>query len=225
VSSGTVLWTFSGDGTLQSAPIVASSSVYVGTASGKVYGLSLGDGKQRWVGAAGAPVRSSQTWDNSTTPGMAAANGMLVAAATDRLVAFGAPARSTVVAEAKRPATRTRAAMRARNQLIGRVLRRGIAVRLVCRATCRAQLAVRLARRTGRPSSRKSPPRRLRLGRVVGRRTVVLRGTRRVAIQLDAAARRRLATLQRADAVVIAHMRTGGRTFTRRAVVRLRRAR
>jgi outer membrane protein assembly factor BamB len=55
LSSGSVRWRFRGDGYLDSAPLIASGVLFVGSGSGRVYGVSLGSGRAIWRGAAGAP--------------------------------------------------------------------------------------------------------------------------------------------------------------------------
>jgi outer membrane protein assembly factor BamB len=49
-------WSFAGDGTLSSAPLVAGDDVFVAGASGNVYALSTATGKVVWSANAGAAV-------------------------------------------------------------------------------------------------------------------------------------------------------------------------
>jgi outer membrane protein assembly factor BamB len=169
VQSGTRLWTFAGDGTRASAPVIAGDVVYVGTGAGRVYGIDLATGQERWRGDAGAPVRPSDQWDNSTIPGLGVGAGMLVVPASGRLVAFAGAAATGPGDRAKRPSA--------------------VRVRVRCRARCRALIELKLARRLAR---------RYSLDRVVGSRRVILAaGPHSVKVKLRRAAVARLAGLAR----------------------------
>ena len=48
VTDGTTQWSFAGDGGLDSAPVVVNSTVYIGSSTGKLYGLALSTGHQVW---------------------------------------------------------------------------------------------------------------------------------------------------------------------------------
>lgn len=72
---------------LDSAPLVARGTAYVGSGSGRVYGLDLRTGRVRWRGDAGAPVRAPV--EAGFVAGLAAAEGLLLVPAYRRLVAFG----------------------------------------------------------------------------------------------------------------------------------------
>lgn len=83
------LWTFSGDGGLDTAPIVVGSTVYVGSSSGMLYGLDS-HGKVVWstnVGA-GIPGPDEQNVSQPLT-GLGAGLGLLVVPAGDQLAAYG----------------------------------------------------------------------------------------------------------------------------------------
>lgn len=84
-----VSWTFSGDGTLSSAPIVAGNLVLVAGTSGKVYGLSVTSGAVLWSASAGAAVAAPDE-QNVSQPltGLAESGGLLLVPAGDTLVAF-----------------------------------------------------------------------------------------------------------------------------------------
>jgi outer membrane protein assembly factor BamB len=84
------LWTFSGDGGLRTAPIVVGSTVFVGSSSGMLYGLDLGDGRVVWstnVGQ-GIPGPDEQNVSQPLT-GLGAGQGLLVVPAGNRLAAYG----------------------------------------------------------------------------------------------------------------------------------------
>jgi outer membrane protein assembly factor BamB len=56
VNTNTVLWSFAGDGTLQSAVLVVNDYVYVGSAMGKLYAVDAATGQQVWVSTAGTSI-------------------------------------------------------------------------------------------------------------------------------------------------------------------------
>jgi outer membrane protein assembly factor BamB len=87
LTDGRVRWRYGGDGYLDSAPLIADSRVYVGSGSGRVYGVSLRSGRRLWSADAGTPVPAQ--WVGRTWGGLAAAEGVLVVPALDRLSAFG----------------------------------------------------------------------------------------------------------------------------------------
>jgi outer membrane protein assembly factor BamB len=82
ISSGALKWSFSGDGTLSTAPIVDNAYVYIGAQSGKLYALNAATGANVWTGNVGAPMIGSDTI------GLAAGEGILVVPAAPLLVAY-----------------------------------------------------------------------------------------------------------------------------------------
>lgn len=95
LSNQAVNWTFTGDGALRSNVLVANGSVYVGSASGNVYAVDESTGRQLWVDNAGAPIlRPNEVQGNAPATGLAIGQGLLVAPATNLLVAY-APCSST----------------------------------------------------------------------------------------------------------------------------------
>jgi outer membrane protein assembly factor BamB len=60
---------------------------YVGSGSGRVYGVSLGSGRTIWQASVGEPVRGATESDGSVG-GLAVGNGLLVVPAYGRIVAF-----------------------------------------------------------------------------------------------------------------------------------------
>jgi outer membrane protein assembly factor BamB len=88
--SNTHMWSFSGDGTLSSAPIVVNSVVFIGGTSGMLYALNRVSGKVIWrtnVGSA-IPAPDEQNVSQPLT-GLAAGEGLIVVPASNRLVAYG----------------------------------------------------------------------------------------------------------------------------------------
>jgi outer membrane protein assembly factor BamB len=127
-ASGARRWEFAGDRTLQSAPVIAGDTAFVGGKSGRVYGVDLATGQERWHADTGQPVRPPDWWDNSVKPGLAVGGGMLIVPATGRLVAYGPPKSAPTVT--RRP--------------------RFARVKLRCRTRCRAAIVLRLARKHDR---------------------------------------------------------------------------
>lgn len=84
-----VLWSFSGDGTLTTAPIVIDQTVIVGSSSGQVFAVNADTGAQIWNGSAGAsiPFPSEGAFTQPST-GFAAGEGYLLVPAGSTLTAW-----------------------------------------------------------------------------------------------------------------------------------------
>jgi outer membrane protein assembly factor BamB len=82
-------WTFGGDGTLDSAPIVIDDAVVVGAGSGKVFAVDAVSGLQRWSDDAGAAILGPDE-QNVSQPltGFGAGGGYLVVPAGNRVTAW-----------------------------------------------------------------------------------------------------------------------------------------
>lgn len=87
VADGRVRWRFRGDGYLDTAPLIVNRTVYVGSGSGRLYGLSLDRGRVVWRTDLGRPLWHSGD-DTGIVSGLAAGEGLLVVPAWRRLVAF-----------------------------------------------------------------------------------------------------------------------------------------
>ncbi|HET9787261.1 MAG TPA: PQQ-binding-like beta-propeller repeat protein, partial [Pyrinomonadaceae bacterium] len=89
VNTNSVLWSFSGDGFLQSAVLVVNEYVYVGSAQGKLYAVNANTGQQAWVTTAGSsiPYVDEQNVSQPLT-GFAAGEGLLVVPTSTTLVAY-----------------------------------------------------------------------------------------------------------------------------------------
>jgi outer membrane protein assembly factor BamB len=83
------LWTFSGDGRLDSAPIVVGSTVFVGSSSGMLYGLDLRRGRVVWSTNVGAGIPRPDEQNLLPLTGLGAGQGLLVVPAGNRLAAYG----------------------------------------------------------------------------------------------------------------------------------------
>jgi outer membrane protein assembly factor BamB len=84
LTSNRVRWRFRGDGYLDSAPLIASGLVFVGSGSGRVYELALGSGRRVWRASARTPIAAP----SAGTAGLAAAEGTLFVPALGRLLAY-----------------------------------------------------------------------------------------------------------------------------------------
>ena len=89
VNSNSVLWSFAGDGFLQSAVLVVNDYVYVGSAQGKLYAVNAATGQQVWVTTAGTsiPYVDEQNVSQPITS-FAASDGLLVVPTSTTLVAY-----------------------------------------------------------------------------------------------------------------------------------------
>jgi len=89
LTTNAVLWSFIGDGLLQSAILVVNDYVYIGSGSGKLYALKASTGEEVWSTTAGTsiPVFNEQTNTQPMT-GFAAGDGILVVPTKTTLVAY-----------------------------------------------------------------------------------------------------------------------------------------
>lgn len=89
VNTNSVLWSFAGDGFLQSGVLVVNDYVYVGSSKGKLYAVDAATGQQVWVTTAGTsiPLIDEQNISQPLT-GFAAAEGLLVVPTSTTLVAY-----------------------------------------------------------------------------------------------------------------------------------------
>jgi len=90
LSSHGVLWSFTGDNRLVSAPIVIDNVVIVGSSSGNVYAVDAASGSQiMWGANAGAPIEGPDE-HNVSQPltGFGAGEGYLIVPAGSKLSAW-----------------------------------------------------------------------------------------------------------------------------------------
>ena len=87
-SGSATLWSFTGDGGLDTAPIAVGDTAYVGSSSGELYGLNVTSGSVVWSTNVGAAI-SAPDEQNVAQPltGLGAGRGLLVVPAGDTLVA------------------------------------------------------------------------------------------------------------------------------------------
>jgi outer membrane protein assembly factor BamB len=89
ITTGALKWSFTGDGTLSSAPLVVNGKVYIGSISGKLYALDESSGANVWTGIVGAAVNRPDE-QNLSEPliGLGAGEGLLVVPASNSVVAY-----------------------------------------------------------------------------------------------------------------------------------------
>jgi outer membrane protein assembly factor BamB len=87
--SGAVIWKFSGDGTLRSAPLVSHGYVYVGSGLGHLYALSANTGHLVWKTLVGMsiPAPDEQNVSQPLT-GFAVGGGYLIVPTSTSLIAY-----------------------------------------------------------------------------------------------------------------------------------------
>jgi outer membrane protein assembly factor BamB len=95
IADGSTSWTFTGDGQLDSAPIVVATgntSEYVveGSSSGNLYALDAATGNVVWSTNAGAPIAAPDEQNAVQLTGLAAGQGLLVVPAGNTVVAYAA---------------------------------------------------------------------------------------------------------------------------------------
>ena len=88
LSSGSVTWSFTGDGTLSSAPLAAGGTVVVGSTSGHLYGLSSSTGATRWTINVGAAIPAPDEQNQVSITGLATSGGLLVVPTASGIVAY-----------------------------------------------------------------------------------------------------------------------------------------
>lgn len=89
VNTNSVLWSFAGDGFLQSAVLVVNDYVYVGSSQGKLYAVNAATGQQVWVTQAGSSIPYVDE-HNTSQPltSFAAGEGLLLVPTSSTLVAY-----------------------------------------------------------------------------------------------------------------------------------------
>src|SRR5439155_13139539 len=85
--SGQVLWSFAGDGSLTSAPVIVNQTIYVGSNSGTLFGLNT-SGQQIWSTQVGAAIPAPDEQNAFLTTGLGAGDGLLIVPAGSVLAAY-----------------------------------------------------------------------------------------------------------------------------------------
>lgn len=103
-TTGNLLWTQTGDGGFDIAPIVIHGLVAIGSSSGNVYLYQQSTGNLVWSGSAGAPVNATDENDPTVLSGLSAAGSNLYVPTTDGLVALApVTATTTTISSAPNP--------------------------------------------------------------------------------------------------------------------------
>lgn len=82
------VWAFKGDSPINTAPIVDNGYVYVGSYNGTLYALNAQTGAAVWTTNVGAHFVQPDEHNAEMLTGFAAADGLLVVSAGNRLIAF-----------------------------------------------------------------------------------------------------------------------------------------
>ena len=89
LANNTVLWSFAGDGQLATAPILVNQYVFIGSASGRVYGLDAATGSQLWQMNVGSAIGSSPQYSGGIPYyALAAGHGLLVVPSANTVTAY-----------------------------------------------------------------------------------------------------------------------------------------
>jgi hypothetical protein len=91
VATSAVLWSFTGDGALDSAPVVANGYVYEGSSSGNLYALNSQSGQQVWSANVGSAITAPDEQNADELTGMAVGGGVLVVSASNTVIAYTGP--------------------------------------------------------------------------------------------------------------------------------------
>ena len=84
-----VLWSFAGNGDLESTPLIVNHTIYIGSNSGGIlYGLNA-NGHQIWSTNVGAPIPAPDEQNATLTTGLGAGDGLLIVPTASTLVAYG----------------------------------------------------------------------------------------------------------------------------------------
>lgn len=87
LSSNTIRWTFAGDGSLSTTPILVNGYVFVASSYGRLYALDAASGAQLWqTTLSGQP--GSASWFALAQSGMSAGDGLLLVPVGSTLVAY-----------------------------------------------------------------------------------------------------------------------------------------
>ena len=84
-----ILWSFAGDGHLNTSPVVVNNNVFIGSSTGNLYGLNATTGTQVWLQNLGAAIPAGAGWSAfSPFTGLTAGDGLLMVPAGTSLTAF-----------------------------------------------------------------------------------------------------------------------------------------
>jgi outer membrane protein assembly factor BamB len=88
-STGTVSWTFIGDGELVTSPIIVDQYVFVGSSAGNLYALDAATGQIEWQTNLGAAIPAGESiFGSPILTGLSAGDGLLVVPAGTKVTAY-----------------------------------------------------------------------------------------------------------------------------------------
>jgi outer membrane protein assembly factor BamB len=87
-SNNTVLWSFAGDGQLVTAPVAVNNYVFIGSSSGKLYGLDATTGQTVLTQDLGAAIPITSESGGAMYSGLAIGDGLLVVPNGTKVTAF-----------------------------------------------------------------------------------------------------------------------------------------
>ena len=87
-SNNQILWSFAGDGTLVTSPIVVNSYVFVGSSSGNLYALDSATGSQVWMQNVGGAIQANPCCTIQNYTGLAAGDGFLIVPSGNNVTAY-----------------------------------------------------------------------------------------------------------------------------------------
>ena len=87
-STGEQVWSFVGDGALQSAPLVVNQTIYIGSRFGMLYGLNA-SGQLIWSTQVGGSIPTPEQPTVTLVTGLGAGEGLLIVPTATTLVAYG----------------------------------------------------------------------------------------------------------------------------------------
>jgi outer membrane protein assembly factor BamB len=88
ISDGALLWSFTGDGSLATSPIVVNQTVFIGSYTGTLFAVDAATGQLLWQIATGTPFTNGVTYNSAYAPALAAGDGLLVAPIGNSLKAY-----------------------------------------------------------------------------------------------------------------------------------------
>ncbi|MDQ6721869.1 MAG: PQQ-binding-like beta-propeller repeat protein, partial [Candidatus Dormibacteraeota bacterium] len=88
--AGTSLWTFTGDGTLDTAPLASNGNVFIGSHSGTIYELDSLTGHVVWSDHLASPIPALDESIGMRITGLALGQGTLIVPSMDEVVAYAA---------------------------------------------------------------------------------------------------------------------------------------
>ena len=86
--NGVMLWSFAGDGGLDTAPIVVNGDVYVGSSSGALYAVDGSTGHSVWSDNVGTAIQAPDEQNAATLTGLGAGEGHLIVPAGSTVTTY-----------------------------------------------------------------------------------------------------------------------------------------